>query len=255
MTVLGAAAVLDLWEHAQGLAPVARAVALAAAAPRLAGDADDVGDDADVAALPLGQRDARLLRLRAALAGPALEATAPCPGCGEQVELVVDAAALLAVAGDRATPSTGELEVDGYTVRWRAPDSRAMAAAAEAGDPRAAEAVLLASWVTEARGPAGEVAAVALPDSVRSRVADAVAHADPLVEVLVDTACPSCAHAFVVEVDVAAFVWAELDARARRLLAEVDLLARAYGWSEAEVLALGEMRRAAYVRLALGDVS
>ena len=38
------------------------------------------------------------------------------------------------------------------------------------------------------------------------------------------------------------------DARARRLLREVDVLARAYGWTEPEVLALDDARRAAYLR-------
>ena len=51
--------------------------------------------------------------------------------------------------------------------------------------------------------------------------------------------------------DLAAFVWAEFGAQARRLLHEVDALGRAYGWTEGEVLALGERRRAAYVDLAL----
>ena len=50
--------------------------------------------------------------------------------------------------------------------------------------------------------------------------------------------------------DVGSFVWAELHAHGRRVLREVDVLARAYGWTEAEVLALGERRRAAYLALA-----
>jgi hypothetical protein len=50
------------------------------------------------------------------------------------------------------------------------------------------------------------------------------------------------------------FVWAELEAQAHRLLHEIDVLARAYGWSEPEVLALGERRRAAYVSLVLEGV-
>jgi hypothetical protein len=45
-------------------------------------------------------------------------------------------------------------------------------------------------------------------------------------------------------------VWAEVDVRARRLLADVATLARTYGWTEPEVLALSEARRAAYLRLA-----
>jgi hypothetical protein len=45
-------------------------------------------------------------------------------------------------------------------------------------------------------------------------------------------------------------VWTELRAHARRLLREVDVLARAYGWTEPDVLALDERRRAAYLELA-----
>ena len=39
------------------------------------------------------------------------------------------------------------------------------------------------------------------------------------------------------------------EARARALLAAVHTLARAYGWSEPDVLALSEQRRAAYLEM------
>jgi hypothetical protein len=45
-------------------------------------------------------------------------------------------------------------------------------------------------------------------------------------------------------------MWAQIDARARRLIAEVHTLAREYGWSEREVLDLSEVRRALYLELA-----
>ena len=50
-------------------------------------------------------------------------------------------------------------------------------------------------------------------------------------------------HAF----DVPAYLWEELDVRARRLLDEVHALARSYGWAEREILALSEVRRNAYL--------
>ncbi len=49
--------------------------------------------------------------------------------------------------------------------------------------------------------------------------------------------------------DVGALLWEELVAQARGLLAEVHVLARAYGWSEAEVLELSRSRRAAYLAM------
>jgi hypothetical protein len=213
---LSAAATLDLWQEAEGRDPVGRSLALAAVSGR---------PPDELAALPIGQRDALLLELHAE---DALEATAVCPACGEQAEFSVETAALLARAGD-ARPG-----------RWRPPDSADVAAAAAAGSTEAAERVLL-----ERCAGSAELA----PDE-RAAVAAAIAEADPLAEVLVDVSCPACGAEFVADLDVGTFVWADVRARAGRLLLEVAALARAYGWTETEVLALGERRRAAYLELA-----
>jgi hypothetical protein len=243
MPDLSAAATLDLWQAGERRDPVGRSLALAAAA-----DAGATGAD-DLARLPLGRRDARLLALHAALAGPILVATAPCPACGEHAEFTVDTTALVARGADPAPRAP--VEAGGFVVAWRSPDSRDVAAAAaEAGDAAAAERVLLARCVTAATGPDGEVDATALPARVREALARAMAESDPLAEVLVDVTCPACGTGFVADLDLAGFVWAELCAHARRLLRVVDVLARAYGWSEAEILALDDGRRAAYLELA-----
>jgi hypothetical protein len=239
MRQLEAAATLDLWQAAEGRPPVERALVLAAV---------DGEEPAEVAHLMLGRRDARLLDLHAALGGRLLEATATCPACGEPAELCVDPAELAAVE-DRAT-HPGPIEVDGFVVSWRPLDSDDLLAAAEADDAASAERVLLSRCVLAAARSAGEVAATDLPQRVRDALERALPAADPLSEVLVGVACPACATDFVVDLDVAGFVWAELRARARSLLREVHVLARAYGWTEREVLALGERRRTAYLELA-----
>jgi hypothetical protein len=229
---LSAAAVLDLWQAAERRRPVERALALAAAA------GDERGAE-ELAVLPVGRRDARILALHAALGGGALEATARCPGCGEQAEFAVDPDALLATVRDAPAPTP--VEVDGLVVVWRPPDSRDLAAAAGAGDAAAADRLLLERCVTSP---------TTLTTEARAAVARAMAEADPLAEILVGAACPACGVEFVADVDVAAFVWTELRVHARRLLREVDALARAYGWTEAEVLSLNKHRRAAYLALA-----
>lgn len=237
---LSAAARLDLWQAAERRDPVDRSLLLAATA-------GEPGGEDQLARLPLGRRDARLLALHRALGGGALEATVRCPECGEPAEFSVDPQALVAHAADAAPPA--ELEVDGFTVVWRSPDSRDVAAAATAGDAAAAERVLLGRCVTAATGPDGEVDGTALSSAAREAIARAMADADPLAEVLVGVSCPACGTSFAADLDVAAFVWAELRADAQRLLREVDALARAYGWTEPEVLALDDGRRAAYLEL------
>jgi hypothetical protein len=80
-----------------------------------------------------------------------------------------------------------------------------------------------------------------------------MAAADPLAEVLAEVACPACGTGFVADLDVAEFVWSVLRARVWSLLREVAALARAFGWTEADVVALGDRRRAAYLELARED--
>lgn len=53
--------------------------------------------------------------------------------------------------------------------------------------------------------------------------------------------------------DPAAYVWAEVENSAARLLRDVHLLAAAYGWTEAAILGMSATRRAAYLQLAARD--
>ncbi len=76
-----------------------------------------------------------------------------------------------------------------------------------------------------------------------------LAAADPLAEVRLDFKCPACGETFAESLDLATFLWSELEARAERLLLDVHLLAREYGWSEAEVLALSPVRRNFYLEM------
>ena len=216
MPHLSAAGTLDLWQEAEGRAPVERSLALAAVSGRPL---------EELSALPIGERDALLLELHA---GETLDATAACPACGERAEFSVDVRSLVAGAAG-ARPGA-----------WRPPDSTDVAAAAATGDAESAERVLLERCAGSAE----------LSPEERAAVAAAMAEADPLAEVLVDVSCPACGEDFVADLDIGAFVWADVRSRAQRLLLEVDALARAYGWTEAEVLALGERRRGAYLQLA-----
>jgi hypothetical protein len=243
MPELSATATIDLWEGAEQLPPLERALALASAAPSTAG-ADD-----ELAKLPLGRRDGRLLGLHRAVAGPLLEATTPCPACGEEVEFSVDVDTLLDEGNAAVSPTP--IEADGYVVEWRPLDSDDVAAAAAGSDAAAAEATLLSRCVTAAHGADGDVEATAVPPSVREALSKALAAADPLAEVLVDIGCAACGATFVADLDVGRLVWDEIRGRAERFLYEVDILARAYGWTEREVLELSEGRRAAYLALAL----
>ena len=68
---------------------------------------------------------------------------------------------------------------------------------------------------------------------------------------MISLVCPSCGEKWDGIVEIVRFLWAEIRGRARRLLQAIDALARAYGWREADVLALSDTRRSIYVQMAL----
>ncbi|MEZ4718279.1 MAG: hypothetical protein R2851_19635 [Caldilineaceae bacterium] len=78
-----------------------------------------------------------------------------------------------------------------------------------------------------------------------------LAAVDPWAETLLELACPACATRWHAAVDIGEFFWRELTVQAKRLLREVHLLARGYGWREADVLALHPRRRQAYLDMLL----
>ena len=61
--------------------------------------------------------------------------------------------------------------------------------------------------------------------------------------------CPTCGNQWQLFFDIAAFLWLKIEMQARRLLREVHTLARAYGWREADILALSPWRRQAYLEM------
>ena len=76
-----------------------------------------------------------------------------------------------------------------------------------------------------------------------------MALADPLGEIMLHFDCPACGTSFEESLDLSTFLWAEIEARAQRLLLEVHTLAVAYGWSEAEILSLNAARREIYLEM------
>lgn len=228
--------ILDLADAAQGEAPIARALRVAAAA----------GEDAvGLRAAPLGHLHAAALGFHTALAGPRLEAVVTCPACASAVEFALDADSLRGLGGAAASGDLTVSTEDGaWRVSWRVPTAGDLADVAG----RADAATALLARCCDITGPGGEDAALA-PVEVVERIEAALAAADPLAEVTVGLECPECGAFFDADVDPIAFVWREVETRARRVLREVDVLARAYGWTEAEVLALPEQRRTAYLEI------
>src|SRR5207237_8695441 len=88
-----------------------------------------------------------------------------------------------------------------------------------------------------------------LPETVIADLARRLAEYDSDAEVLIDLSCPLCECKYQLPFEIASFFHMEIGAHAQRLLAEVHVLAAAYGWREAEILAMSARRRQSYIEM------
>jgi len=177
-----------------------------------------------------------LLRLRAGRFGESLALGFNCPACGARVEVGFRIADYLASVRPRAfagvTPDAGRpgwFRLDGAGFRLPTAGDQAAVAAHD--------------------NPARHMAARCLDDAARrspGRVMRAMAAMAPEVSRPIAGICPACAAAVQAPLHVARVVVGELRRAAGAVHDDVDLIARAYHWPEAAILALPQDRRRAY---------
>jgi len=245
--MLDDAAVLALWERAIGVPEAERGDALIAAS----GGGVPAG---------LGERNLSLIRLHGTLFGRELHLLSHCPACGAAVQFVGDSDALAAQCQSSALAATTlhRIEWGDHLIDFRVPLSRDVAEAAgaeSAGESvsDAAEAFarrLLECCVVSCRHAEGtELAAARLPAEALDAISRRIEAIDPGASIVFDVDCPDCSERWSASLDVAVVVWRKLQRAAEAILLEIDALARAYGWSEREILGLGPLRRAAYLQM------
>ncbi len=242
---LSAPQVLTAWERGEGQPVGEQALALLGTAyPEVPFDR--------LARLSIGERDTCLLGLREETFGSRLEGLATCPACGEHVELSLDAAdlragapAALTLRGADQTPPFA-VRVAGYDVTFRLPEVRDLEALRtddlEIGRQWLLRRCLLSVCRDGEPEPMGD-----LPAEVLAGVAERMEAVDPQANVELILACPSCDHEWQALFDIVPFLCAEIRAWAHRLLRDVHRLASAYGWREADILAMSRLRRDAYL--------
>jgi hypothetical protein len=253
MRPLSASDILKVWEQGEEMSAIDRALTiLATACPEHA--------RSELAALSVGQRDAWLFELRALTFGSQLDGFTLCGECSERLVFTLDLAPLRSRFSAPSGDEEFEFETDGRTIRFRLPNSRDLAAAAVCEDVAVARRLLAERCVLQTSRNGVELTSVCSPaeqaevsstlsEETITRLAEHISECAPDAEAPLDFTCPSCGHQWRAFIDIATFFWAEIAVQARRLLREVHLLASAYGWREADILALSARRRQAYLEM------
>lgn len=231
--------IIYLWDWGRDKHPIDRALGLLTLAmPDLAPD--------QVAALTLGQRNLRLLRLRELTLGPHLNGFSKCPQCGTALEFSLD---IDSIRQPEPSAEVYSLEYDRFDLRFRLPNSLDLAAIVNADEVSSARSILVEQCVLEVHQDGRLTTTADLPETAISSLAEAVIEHDPQAETRFNLTCPDCGCNWSAFFDILSFFWVEISAQARQLLYEVHCLARAYGWSEADILSMSAARRQVYLEL------
>lgn len=244
MSTFTAAKLLNVWENGLMQDPIERALSLLNLAyPEQPAEA--------LAELSIGERDVRLLRVREVLFGSRMTSTTQCPLCSEQLEWESEVSDLCVNDGK---PLTTELcvETETYRLKFRLPNSLDLASfPRNRNATNDARKQLLERCLLEASAPDGESLRIEqLPETALQAMAQEMERADPQSNLQISLTCPACGHCWEGLFDIVSFLWAETNHWAECTLKAVHLLARAYGWHEADILAMSPTRRQFYLEMA-----
>jgi uncharacterized protein (UPF0212 family) len=203
----------------------------------------------DLVALSIGQRDAYLLTLRELTFGSDLNGFAECPKCSERLEFDLQVSDIRLIDLTQPVPADYQLETEGYHLQFRLPNSQDLATIVACKDVELATTMLLQRCLLKCDRDQIAISANELPESTIVHLIEQMAECDPQAEIQLALSCPACGHAWSALFDIVDFLWTELSARAKLLLQDVHLLARFYGWREADILSMSEMRRQFYLEL------
>jgi len=243
MRALSASQLLDVWERGRAQQSAQRALTLlSAASPQTPLDI--------LAERSIGHRDAALLTLREWTFGSKLASVATCPACSERLEFSFDVTDIL-VSPDSEPAGVLSLSAADYDLRFRLPNSNDLAALTDpgcGGDADTASHRLLERCLLDAQQGGKQQRVDELPADVIDAIVERIAEADPQADVQLALSCPACEHKWKATFDIVTYFWSEIDAWVQRTLREVHSLASAYGWREADILAMSAWRRRFYLQ-------
>jgi len=255
MRLLSASDLLDIWERGAGRTPVEQAlVILTTVFPSASRDA--------LAGLTIAQRDSALFHLHELTFGSQLKGLADCPACHERLELAFNAddlrSANILPAGEVSLPGSESTDLlnaarsfrlKDYQVTFRPPTSADLINIAARTHTDPARQQLLQACLISVKRRKKAVFMHELPPEVADAIIAHIGQNESLANLTITATCPVCGHKWEVVFDIVSYFWSEINAWAVRMMHETHALASAYGWREADILAMSAWRRQRYLEM------
>ena len=243
MKVLTEKEILQIWEAGQNRPLWFRGMLILA-------QAFPERSKSQLANMTIGQRNYNLLKLRQRMVGSTIDSLVHCRKCRTPMEFQMNVEGIFdLVPCEREDQEFSEV-IREVTLRFRALTSRDLAAIGETRTPETARTLLVHRCIIQASREGNSLDSASIPEEIIEELGDKMAETyDPHVEIRFVLECPACKHTWSAMFDIVSFFWAEISTQAQRLLQEIHLLARAYGWSETEIMAMNAARKNYYLEL------
>jgi hypothetical protein len=196
--------------------------------------------------LVTADRDRLLAAVYARAFGDRIESTLTCTRCAQPFDLTFSLHSLIESVDARASATDLRPLADGRYessegLRFRLPTGRDELALTGVAADRL-ESVLLERCAVE-----GDASAQGVTwDELLERVA-------PLLDLDLQARCVECGHVHAIRFDIQSYLLGAFVGERRRLLTDINRLARAYSWSLEEILSLSRSDRRQFVELIESD--
>jgi len=189
-----------------------------------------------------------LFELRESIFGSHMRGITRCAACGHELGIAVRAQDFRP-AGDGRQPERFTISDAGYELTFRLLNTLDLAELDSRDVIEIARTKLLRKVILSASLHEEAIAIMQVPDRLLTMLEEKMAELEPEADVELATVCDYCSSKTSALLDIATFLWTEVDRWAIRTLREIHTLAEAYGWRESDILAISPWRRRCYLEM------
>lgn len=200
--------------------------------------------------MPIGDRDARLLNLRERLFGSTLRNAGVCPECNLKIEweVALNILKLQPIQTDNLFQPI-LVKFNGGQVTFRRLNSLDLLDLSTYSDREKGINTLIRKCIIQSDI---DISTEQIPKNLKDSIIQKMEEADPQADIRMEVSCPDCFHQWSMTFDILEYLWVEINDWARRMIRDIGLLARYFGWSEKEILELSGFRRQLYLNMIKG---
>lgn len=240
MKSLSASELLEVWEWGIYQKPLDRTIQLLTIAL-------ETNDIDQIRGLTIGERDNYLLFLRRSLFGKQLNCTVECPECHEIMEWESDIDEFCSFDYNKHIHRELSFQHKSLKLKFRLPTSEDIIQSGLETSQSDFSRNLITRCTTKIVKGTKILEKVELPPQILNEIETMMEEADPKANIQLSLSCPNCGHSWHEIFDIISLLWKEIDSWVKRLLQDISVLARNYGWSEKDILMLSPLRRQFYL--------